>query len=138
MNAPRERMAQLYSKGVVLSMQRDNPDMTKKEIKKAAQRALAEGRVRFNAHRHKIDISPKEWEAIQAGAIPPTKLKSILKYADGDKVREYATPRQSVALTDGQKSRIRAALAAGVASSTLAAQYNVSVSTINRYREGKE
>ena len=66
------------------------------------------------------------------------KAKSILKYADGDKVREYATPRQSVALTDGQKSRIRAALAAGVASSTLAAQYNVSVSTINRYREGKE
>ena len=134
MNAPRERMAQLYARGVTLAKMRDNPDMTKKEQKKASQQALAEGRVRFNAHRHKIDISPREWEAIQAGAINKTKLTSILKYADSDKVREYATPRPKVSLTPGQEARIKSALASGVSAASLADQYNVSVTTINTYR----
>lgn len=136
MNAPRERMAQLYARGITLAKMRDNPDMTKKEQKKASQKALAEGRVRFNAHRHKIDISPKEWEAIQAGAINKTKLRSILKYADSDKVREYASPKSTVKLTPGQITRIKSALASeSVTAAALASQYNVSVATINKFRK---
>ena len=134
-NAPRERMAQLYSRGIVLAKQRDNLDMTPKEIKKAAQSALAEGRVRFNAHRHTIDISPKEWEAIQSGAVKKTALKDILKFADGDQVRKYAMPKQTVNLTTGQEARIRAALAKGTPASVLAEQFGVSASTINSYRK---
>ena len=137
MNAPRERMAQLYARGITLAKLRDNPDMTKKEQRKASQSALAEGRVRFGAHRHKIDISPREWEAIQAGAINKTKLTAILKYADSDKVRDYATPKASTNLTPGQVNRIKSALAGGVSPSSLAEQYHVSVSTINAYRKKK-
>ena len=137
-NAPRERMAQLYSRGTTLAKQRDNPDMTKKEIKKAAQQALVEGRLKYGASRHTIDISPKEWEAIQAGAINKTNLETILKYADGDKVREYATPKTQTVLTTGQKARIRNALRIGEAPSQLAEQYHVSVSTINRMLKENE
>lgn len=137
MNAPRERMAQLYARGITLAKLRDNPDMTKKEQRKASQSALAEGRVRFGAHRHKIDISPREWEAIQTGAINKTKLTAILKYADSDKVRDYATPKASTNLTPGQVNRIKSALASGVSPSSLAEQYHVSVSTINTYRKKK-
>ena len=136
LNAPRERMAQLYSRGVRLALDRDNPDMTNKELDKAANRALAEGRVRFNASRHKIDISPKEWEAIQAGAINKTNLEKILQYADPDKVRQYATPRDTVKLTTGQKARIVTALNDGRSAALLAKQFNVSVSTINKLRKG--
>lgn len=138
LNAPRERMAQLYSRGIVLAKQRDNPDITKKELKKAADTALAEGRVRFGASRHKIDITPREWEAIQSGAINKTNLEKILKYADPDKVRQYATPRDSVRLTAGQIGRIKAALASGRSAALLAEQYNVSVSTINQLRKDEE
>jgi len=137
LNAPRERMAQLYSRSIYLSL-KDNPDITKKELKKAADSALAEGRTRFGASRHKIDISPREWEAIQSGAIKKTNLEKILKYADSDKVRQYATPKDAVALTTGQKARIRAALDSGKSAALLAEQYNVSVSTINQLRKGEE
>lgn len=134
LNAPRERLAQLYSRSVYLSM-KDNPEFSKKDLKKAADNALAEGRVRFGAQRHKIDITPKEWEAIQSGAINKTNLKKILQYADSDKVRQYATPRDTISLTTGQKARILAALESGKSSALLAEQYNVSVSTINRLRK---
>lgn len=137
-NAPRERMAQLYSRGITLAKQRDNPDMTKKEIKKAAQQALADGRIKYGASRHTIDISPREWEAIQSGAINKTNLTTILKYADGDKVREYATPKQAISLTPGQRARIRNALENGTPSARLAEQFHVSVSTINRLRKEEE
>lgn len=139
LNAPRERMAQLYARGVVLAKKRDNPDMTKKEIKKASQQALSNGRIRYGASRHKIDITPREWEAIQAGAIHPTKLASILKYADPDKVREYATPRQNASLTVGQKARIRTQLRSGNYSlDQIATQMGVSVSTISDIKKEME
>ena len=138
LNAPREKMAQLYAQATKLALMRDNPDMTKKELAKAANNALAEGRVRFGASRHKIDISPKEWEAIQSGAINKTNLTKILKYADSDKVRQYATPKDTVHLTAGQQARILAALESGRSAALLAEQYNVSVSTINKLRKNNE
>lgn len=135
LNAPRERMAQLYARSVVLAKKADNPNMTKKEIKKASNQALANGRLKYGASRYKIDITPKEWEAIQSGAISSTKLTSILKYADGDKVREYATPRTATVLTTGQKSRIRNMLDSGIPASRIAEQMNIAVSTVNNYRK---
>lgn len=138
LNAPRERMAQLYARGVVLAKKRDNPDMTKKEIKKASNQALADGRTIYGASRHKINITPKEWEAIQAGAISPTKLTTLLKYADSDQVREYATPKTYTSLTTGQIGRIRSMLNDGTSASVIAEQMHVSVSTINKYRKEME
>lgn len=138
LNAPRERMAQLYARSVYLA-KKDLPGITKKELRKATDTALAEGRVRYGASRRKIDITPREWEAIQAGAINKTNLEKILNYADPDKVREYATPRERATLTAGQKARIIAALNSDnpPPTSTLAANFNVSVSTINALRKGK-
>lgn len=136
LNAPRERMAQLYARGVVLAKKRDNPDMTKKEIKKASQEALANGRLRFGASRHKIDITPKEWEAIQSGAINKTKLTGLLQYADPDKVREYATPHQGVALTSGQQSRLKNLLKnPNVSVESIAETMHISISTVHKYQK---
>ena len=137
-NSPRERMAQLYARGIVLAKKRDNPDMTKKEIRKASQQALANGRIRYGASRHKIDITPTEWEAIQSGAINPTNLTKLLKYADADKVRAYATPRKGPILTTGQIGRIQRMLNNGASASAIAEQMGVSVSTINNIRKEKE
>ena len=66
MNAPRERQAQTIANAEVQSKKRDNPDMTKAEIKKASQQALSKARNSVGAKRTSIDITDKEWEAIQA------------------------------------------------------------------------
>ena len=135
LNAPRERMAQYYARSVTLARKEENPDLTKKEIKKISNQALANGRVRYGAHRNTVDISEKEWDAIQAGAIPATSLKRLLNYANMDKVRAYATPRQGVKLTEGQENRIKAMLGRGVSAAEIADVMNVSVSTVNSYRK---
>ena len=62
--------------------------------------------------------------------------QKILNYADTDKVREYATPREAIKLTAGQKQRILVALKRDdVNPAALADQYHVSISTINRIKK---
>lgn len=137
LNAPRERMAQYYARSVTLARKEENPNLTTKEIKKISNQALANGRVRYGAHRNTIDISPKQWEAIQAGGISATKLAKILKYADMDKVREYCTPRQGSQLTKGQEQRIKNMINRGLTASEIAEAMHISESTVNKYKKGE-
>lgn len=134
-NAPRERMAQYYAKSVTLARKEENPDITKKELKKISNQALANGRIKYGAKRNTIDISEREWEAIQAGCISSTSLKKLLKYADMDKVRQYAMPHQGVQLTAGQEQRIQNMIAAGKTAAQIADTMHVSVSTVNKYKK---
>lgn len=62
--------------------------MTKAEIKKASQQALSKARNSVGAKRTSIDITDKEWEAIQAGAISENKLTQILNNTNIDVVRQ--------------------------------------------------
>lgn len=135
LNAPRERMAQLYASGIKASLKREFPDMTKKELDKAAQRALANGRIRFNAHRHPIDITPACWAAIQAGAIRTTTLLRILEFADMDQIRNYATPKKTVQLTEGQKTRLITYINRNLSSSEIATALGISESFVNQEKK---
>ena len=137
-NAPRERQAQLAANSEVKAMYKANPNMTSEERKKAGQQALSRARTRFGAHRTKIDITPRGWEAIQAGAISETVLKSILRFADIDQVRSYATPRSTKQLTPGKQARIDALRASGYTTSQIANALGVSTSTVSNYLNGKE
>lgn len=69
--------------------------MDKKEIKKATSIAINNARasVAASGRDTRINITNREWEAVQAGAISDSKLMSILRYADDKRVRELATPR---------------------------------------------
>lgn len=138
LNAPRERQAQLAANSEIEAMKKDNPNMTSGEKKKFGQQALARARARYGASRHVIDISPKGWEAIQAGAITETTLKSILRFADIDQVRSYATPRTVKQLTPGKQARINALRASGYTVSQIATAIGVSTSTVANYLNGKE
>jgi DNA-binding CsgD family transcriptional regulator len=138
MNAPRERQAQLAANSEVKAMRKANPDMTGKEVKKKGQQALSRNRIRYNAQRHTIDISPRAWQAIQAGAISENLLTKILRFADQDQVRSYATPRARNTLSAGKQARIRAMRASGYTTSQIAEALGVSASTVSRYIAGKE
>lgn len=137
-NAPRERQAQLAANSEVKAMKKANPDMTGKEIKKKGQQALSRNRTLFGAQRRPISITPRAWEAIQAGAVTENILKQILRFADTDQVRAYATPRSSSALSAGKQARIQSMKASGYTTSQIASALGISSSTVSKYISGKE
>ena len=129
-NAPLERRAQVLG-GIVYRQKLDaNPTMEASEKKKFKYLALEEARRRTGAGKDRVEITPKQWEAIQAGAISNHMLEKILNNADLDIVKEMATPRNTTALTPGKIARARAMLAQGLTQAEVADALGVSVSTI--------
>ncbi|MBO4540757.1 MAG: helix-turn-helix domain-containing protein, partial [Bacilli bacterium] len=106
---------------------------TAKEKKKAAQQALTRARQVVGAKRHVIDISDREWEAIQAGAISENQLLGILRAADIDQLRERATPRQTNSLSNAKIAKIDAMKASGYSIADIAKAIGVSTTTVNKY-----
>ena len=137
-NAPRERQAHAIANSVVKAKKESNPDMDSKEIKKASQQALEAARAQVGAsgRANRIDITPKEWEAIQAGAISDAKLTQILRYADSAKVREYATPKTYNTLSSAKLSRAKAMKASGYTIQEIADALGVSRSTVTKQLNG--
>lgn len=133
MNAPRERRAQVMANAVVKAKIKDNPDMTKAEIKKASQQALTAARNQVGAKRELIEITDKEWEAIQAGAISDNQLTEIIKHVDIDKLRQRATPRATTKLSDAKIGKISSMKASGYTTNEIAKALGVSASTVSKY-----
>lgn len=132
-NAPRERQAQVLANSTVKAMKQSNPDMESKEIKKASQRALTEARRKVGAKRTTVEITDKEWEAIQAGAISENTLTKILNNADIDALRQRATPKSDNSLSVSKINRIQNLVALGYTTSEIASAVGVSSSTVTKY-----
>lgn len=130
-NAPLERQAQLIA-GARVKAQRDaNPAMDAAELKKVRSMALQDARNRTGAGKARIELTADQWEAIQAGAISPTKLRTILDNSDTDKLKEWATPREKQVMTPGKTARAKAMSASGFTPSEIADALGVSVSTLH-------
>lgn len=138
LNAPRERQAQTIANATVAAKKQDNPDMTKAEIKKASQQALSSARASVGAKRNSIEITDKEWEAIQAGAISENKLLQILNNTNTDTIRQRATPRTSTALSTAKQNLIKNYANSGYTTAEIAEALGVSASTVSKYLRGKE
>ncbi|QXO13005.1 helix-turn-helix DNA-binding domain protein [Arthrobacter phage Kardesai] len=130
-NAPLERQAQLVANSIV-KMKRDaNPDMDKEERKKLNDQALSEARRRVGAKKELINITPKEWEAIQADAISNKKLEDILRNADVDQVKQYASPREVRGLSPATLARAKRMMNADYTQAEIAAHLGISTSTLH-------
>lgn len=134
-NAPRERQAQVIANAIVKQKRDANPDMDSDEVKKISSRALATARARTQASKQLVDITDREWEAIQAGAVSNNKLTSILNNTNLDRVKELATPRKNPVMTDQKQQRARQLLASGRTSAEVADILGVAVSTLNSSME---
>ena len=132
-NAPRERTAQGLANSVIRAKKQENPAMDKKEIQKASQLAITNARIQVGASgkNSKIDITDKEWEAIQARAVSPTTLTRILRFTDNDILKQRAMPRDNRGLTTAQANKIRAMAASGYTNAEIAAAIGVSPSTVS-------
>jgi DNA invertase Pin-like site-specific DNA recombinase len=135
MNAPRERRAVAIANSVVKAKIQNNPDMDKKEIKKATSMALENARTAVGASgkNTRINITDREWEAIQAGAVTDSKLMSVLRYADDNSVRERATPRETKKLSTAKTNQIKSYIRSGYTYAEIADALNISTSTISKF-----
>lgn len=130
-NAPFERQAQIIANAAVRAKTAANPDLEKSTIKKIKFQELERARTRINpGGKTKIEITPQEWEAIQAGAIRPSRLRDILDNANIDRVRELAAPRVKVLMTSTKLARARSMLAQGYTQADVADALGVSLTTL--------
>lgn len=140
LNAPRERAANREANAVANAKIAANPDMKKSDIKKEKQRALTVARASVGSvsrRARNIEITDREWDAIQAGAISENKLKQILDNTDISVLRQKATPRSSTTLSQGKVARIKAMNDSNYTLSEIANALGVSTSTVSNYLKGE-
>ena len=135
LNRTKERAAQRMANAEVQSKKYANL-IDKSDEKKVGQRALTKYRQEVGAVSRKdrnINITDREWEAIQAGAISENKLKRILNNADTDKLRERATPRTTASLSQAKVNRIKQLSKSNYTLAEIAAKLGVSTSVVSKY-----
>ena len=136
-NAPKERQAQIIANEKIKAKVDNDPDLSadKEAYKKAKTWALAQARAQVGAKRQDVlvNITNKEWEAIQNKAVSPTLLKSILNNADMDEVKKLATPRETKTVTAQKINRIKSLSSMGYTLNEIADLIGVSSSTVSSY-----
>lgn len=129
-NAPRERLAQAMANSVVNNLRKEHPELEKDDFKKKGQMELEKARIKVGAKRKPIEITDREWEAIQKGAITDNKLAQILTHTDADKLKERATPRQKTVLSQAKVNKLKAMKNSGYTNEEIAKALGVSTSTV--------
>ena len=115
-----------------------NLKVDKDKAKKVKQKVLADARARTNAKKALINIEPNEWKAIQARAVSSTTLRKILNNTDMDKLKELATPRDTVSISNSTKAKLKAMKATGYYTiADMAEMTGISTSTVSKYLSGK-
>lgn len=138
-NAPKERRAQAIANSVVKAKIQDNPELAdkanKKDLAKVKRLAIEDARASVGASGSKtrIQITDKEWEAIQAGAVSKTTLTEILRYSDPDDIKQKAMPRTTTTLSPAKANKLKQMKASGYTIAQIAESIGVSTSTVSKY-----
>ena len=133
-NAPLERKAQTLASKLFAMKKADNPELgyDKDKKKKAQAQCLEEARFRVGAGKTNINITDRQWEAIQAGAISGTKLEEILKNTDIDKLKKRALPRTPKGISPAKLATAKMRINNGYSIKEVADSIGVSVDTLYR------
>lgn len=134
-NAPIERKAQLIANRIISEKKKAYPDYTKEDLKKFRGQALEEARYRTGASKQRINITPKEWDAIQAGAVTNHILTQILSNTNKDDIRKLATPKTSLSLTPAKMAKAKAMLNSGYTQAEIADSLGISTNTLAKALE---
>lgn len=129
-NAPLERQAQLIANHKLSLRRQANPNLSDDELKKIRTVELNDARAKTGANKTKIEITDKEWEAIQAGALSASKLNDILTNTDLDRIKKLAMPKHTPALSSTELSRAKAMLAAGYTQQEVADHLHIGLTTL--------
>lgn len=137
-NTPLEREAQRLANADVEAKKKAEPNLKPGDIRKFSQQAITKRREEVGSvsrRKRNIEITDREWEAIQAGAISENKLKDILNNTDIDRLRERATPRATKTLSEAKINRIKA-MSASYTNQQIADKLGISPSAVSKYLKG--
>lgn len=136
-NKPRERQAQVLADAVVRAKKQADPSLTKdkERMSKVRRQALAEARARTGAGKKPFLLTPKEWRAIQEGAVSQAMLNKVLEMADETNVRELATPRTTPKISSSMISRAKAMSSRGKTAAEIAEALGISTTSVHRALE---
>lgn len=147
-NKPNERQANIIATNKMRELCKEYPTEFKlkygtpeqqKAYKKKAQTYLDEARVKVGSKSYKFDLSDKEYEAINAGALSGTKVKEIIKYVDKDSLMSHVSPRERQTIKPSQVARMNTLEKMGYTREQIADALRVSISAIDNYlNESKE
>ena len=101
------------------------------DLKKIRSLAQKDARLRTGAEKQAITFTPKEWDAVQAGAISNHMLVNILKNADLDQVKGLANPRATTTMLPAKIARAQAMLKTGHTQAEIADQLGISTSVLS-------
>ena len=132
-NSPRERQAQLRANDNYRKKKRERDDLEPEDIKKLKNQCLAEARVACGAKSQKVEITPREWEAIEHRAVSGTKVEKLISKADTAQVMKYAIPRDGAKLSSAKINRIKAMGRQGQDTASIAEALGVSTATVQKY-----
>lgn len=134
-NKPNERKAMLMTDFIIREKKRANPDLWKdsEELKKITNQEIARQRSYSGTHKKTIFLTPKQWEAIQAGAITKNMLTQLMSIVDSDQLRELATPRdRSIKMNKAQIAKAKRLFELGYTQAEIADNLGVSASTVSK------
>ena len=138
-NTVRERTATRLAAAEIKNRRASDPDMKPGDVKKLSQRMVSKYRAEVGSVSRKkraVQITDREWEAIQAGAISENKLKKILNNSDPDILRERAMPKTRSTLSTAQINRMKRLSDSNFTLSQIAEKMNLSPSTVSDYLKG--
>lgn len=135
-NAPRERRAQAIANAVIAAKVLDNGITDKAEKRKLAQNEITNARIAVGAggKSHQIQITDREWEAIQSGAVSDSKLSQIFRFADQEQLKQRALPKTTTSLSAAKVSKLQMMFDSGSYTyAEIAKSLGVSLSTVKNY-----
>lgn len=135
---PYERRAQALAGVITKDQIKADPSIKedKDKRKKLERRNLSAARqlVRGDRNRYQIDITDREWEAIQAHAISATRLEDLLDVTPPDIIRKHSMPHNESGLTPAQIATARRLLKNNnYTLADVASRLGVSSSTLYKY-----
>lgn len=129
---PLDRRAQIVANTIVKAKRAEDPTLRADpdRRKKVERQAKAYARARLGLKQPVIEISDRQWDAIQAGAVSSSMLRKILDYTDPKRIEELSMPKSNPVMTTAITARAKAMLAAGATNADVAAALGVSQSTL--------
>lgn len=129
---PLDRRADVIAGATYKARLQDDPTLRYDQDRRAKvqRQAKSAARARLGLEQPVINISDRQWDAIQSGAVSPSRLRAILEYADPKRVSELAMPRVNPVMTTAIASRAKAMLSAGATTADVAKALGIPASTL--------
>lgn len=129
---PLDRRARVYAGITVKQKRQEDPllQFDRDRKKKVEQQAVNAARARLGLTKPVIEISDRQWDAIQSRGVSASKLREILDYADPKRIDQLSMPRQNAVVTSALASRISSLLKAGQTNADIARSLGIPASTI--------